>query len=144
MLEPMNCFYCLWFWESKVKTRFTSLKVLWGKGNIYQSVHPSPLFPLPRRPQPWTWTKILDFKWSKELSWREPLIWYLIPSSTEESAVRCGVYYLEEERCDLLLPLGVGAQIKVLCRGQRGQMPQSGPQNKILPTPSSKRKTVWR
>lgn len=67
------------------------------------------------------------------------LIWCLLPSRIEGSAFLHGFfYYLMEERNELLLPLAVGAQIKVLCR-REGQRPQQGPQNKDPPQVSKRR-----
>lgn len=63
----------------------------------------------------------------------------LIPSRTEERAFLHDFYYLVEDRIDLLLPLAVGTQIKVLCLWAARADAQYGPQNKILPQATKRR-----
>lgn len=66
----------------------------------------------------------------------------LILFRTEESAFLHDFYYLVEDRIDLLLPLAVGTQIRVLCRWAARADRCSVWSPEQDPPPSHKEKTV--
>lgn len=106
MLEQMSCFYCPCFWESKVKRELLLWQFYGKKWNIRKSVL-APRHP----PNPWLLRRFWVLNEAK--NWAEGSSYSV--SRSEESAFLRGFYYLVEERRNLLLPLAVGAEIKVLC-----------------------------